>query len=238
MKHFACIIAVILLPAIVSAQSTFKNAKEGSSLEYTTVDAKGKLLATHSLLLEKITNTDSGKILHIVTQSEAKESKQKNQFSYSENLTENQLTINKDMYAAMGSMISEMVSDTAKVKLKTTVTGDDVVYKISPEINEILPAYKINIKIEVNKMTFPVSVECSDRKCIRKEKMTIPVGTFETCVIEEKTSVSFKIMGIKKTELEMKEIWFAPEIGVIKEVTYDKKKKIKSTEVLSKINYK
>jgi hypothetical protein len=243
MKQLIAFILFITLPFIVSAQCVFRNVKTDSSMEYITRDDKGNIISSNIDRLEKITNTASGKVMHIVSESkkEGKEQEKTMKIPYSQTLMENKLTVSKDLFASIGAIIVSnalAAADTSKVKLKVDVTGDDILYELNPQLGKILPAYKINVDISVSKLNIPVWIECSDRKYVNKEQVTVPAGTFDAFVLEETMVFSFKVVGIEKTEKELQEIWLVPEIGMVKKITYDKKRKIKEIRVLSKINNK
>ena len=68
----------------------------------------------------------------------------------------------------------------------------------------------------------------SDRKVVREERISTPAGEFDTFVVAE-NQVTKSIVSI---EYRL-ETWYAKGIGAVKQVVYDKKGRLKMSQVLT-----
>jgi hypothetical protein len=81
-----------------------------------------------------------------------------------------------------------------------------------------------------------LSMTVTNRKVEAKETITVPAGTFECYKITGNTHMETATFGLK-VPIEMKTIeYFAPGVGLVKSITYNKNDKLQGSTALSKIN--
>ena len=97
-----------------------------------------------------------------------------------------------------------------------------------PEVGK-LPKYEFHFKVSF----FSIKVICDNRMIVGKEKLVTDAGTFDCFILEE--TMTTKVMLAK--EVEKVKTWYAYGIGMVKEVTYDKKGNVVSTLTLNSINW-
>ena len=109
--------------------------------------------------------------------------------------------------------------------------------KISGEIRGIprypkvgkLPDYDISIKVSLISM----KVLGEDRRIVGRESIHTEAGMYDCFVLEE--TITTKSMMMK--DVEKIKSWYAYGIGLVKEMTYDKKGNLISTMILSEVNW-
>lgn len=123
----------------------------------------------------------------------------------------------EDMEKAMDMMRSEF-----------EVSGEIRGIPRNPEVGK-LPKYECKFKVSF----FNIKIVCDNRMIVGKEKLVTDAGTFDCFILEE--TMTTKIMLAK--EVEKIKAWYAYGIGMVKEVTYDKKGNVVSTLTLNSINW-
>lgn len=92
-----------------------------------------------------------------------------------------------------------------------------------------LPDYKIQFKFSIMNL----KVYGENRSIVGTETIQTPAGEFDCFIMEE--TITTKVMLSK--DVEKIRSWYAYGIGLVKEVTYDKKGKLISTVILNEINW-
>lgn len=96
-----------------------------------------------------------------------------------------------------------------------------------PEVGK-LPDYEVKIKFSIMSM----KVMGKERRIVGTEKIQTEAGSFDCFVMEE--TLTTKAMMMK--EVEKNKSWYAYGIGLVKQITYDKKGNLISTMILNEIN--
>ena len=92
-----------------------------------------------------------------------------------------------------------------------------------------LPDFEFHYKVTMMKMTF----QGTNRRIVGTERIKTEAGTFDCFIMEE--TITSKAMMMKEVERNVG--WYAYGIGLVKEVTYDKKGNLISTMTLNNINW-
>ena len=110
------------------------------------------------------------------------------------------------------------------------------IFKVSGETRGVprypkvgkLPDYEFHCKMNIMSM----KVLGEDRKVVGTESIQTEAGLFDCFIIEE--TITIKSLMMK--DVETIKSWYAHGIGLVKEITYDKKGKLLSTMILNKVN--
>lgn len=122
----------------------------------------------------------------------------------------------------------EMKEAIEKMRSEFSITGEIRGIPRYPEVGE-LPDYEFQFKFSI----FSVKVTGEDRRIAGTEKVVTNAGTFDCFIVEE--TITTKAMMMK--EVEKTRTWYAYGIGLVKEISLDKKGKIQSTMLLDCINW-
>lgn len=96
-------------------------------------------------------------------------------------------------------------------------------------------SWDISAKGQTTVMT-TLTMSVTDRKVEGKETITVPAGTYECYKITANTHMETATFGLK-IPIEMKTIeYYAPGVGLVKSVTYNKNDKLQGSTALSKVN--
>ena len=89
----------------------------------------------------------------------------------------------------------------------------------------------INMKINAQMMSMNFNTRIFNRKVEAKETLNTPAGSFETYKISSSTESKTPMMTVTTSSTT----WYSEEYGMIKTENYDKKGKLESYSVLTKI---
>lgn len=116
----------------------------------------------------------------------------------------------------------------AQMQERIKITGELRGIPRYPQIGA-LPDYKFRFKFMVMSMT----MEGEERKITGKERISTPAGDYDCFVVEE--TVTMKAMMNKEVEKTVS--WYAYGIGMVKQLSYDKKGQLQSVTLLDTINW-
>ena len=108
------------------------------------------------------------------------------------------------------------------------ITGEIRGIPRCPKVGD-LPDYEFRIKVSIMSMT----VLGKDRRIVGTETIQTAAGTFDCFIMEE--TLTMKAMMMK--EVTKTRSWYAYGIGLVKEISYDKKGRLVSTLTLNEINW-
>lgn len=128
--------------------------------------------------------------------------------------------------------IDDMKSDVSEEKKKAAIEEMKSKFSFSGEVRGIprypktgpLPDYEFQFKFSV----ISVRISGEDRKITGKETLHTPAGDFD-CFIMEETITSKALM---QKDVEKTVSWYAYGIGLVKQLTYDKKGELQSATLL------
>lgn len=116
----------------------------------------------------------------------------------------------------------------AVMESEFNATGDIRGIPLYPKAGK-LPGFEFKFKFSF----FNIKVNGENRSIAGTEKIVTDAGTFDCFILEE--TLTTKIMLVK--EVETVRTWYAYGIGVVKEITYDKKGNVTSILTLNSINW-
>lgn len=217
----------MLISVNLFSQDCFKYfpSDEGTSLEYTSYDNKDKPTSTTiRTVLDKRTSGDSV-IVDYQVASTPTNADTTITYKYKIACVDDKLLI--DMSSYMNSS-----TYSAYPGMDIEVDGSDLEMPANPTAGQALSGGDLVVKVLNNGMPMlTITSKIYNRKVAAVETITTTAGSFETIKITYDIDVS---MGFIKTKGSAAE-WYAEDYGIVKSESYDKKGKITSYEVLTKI---
>jgi hypothetical protein len=205
--------------------------KAGASFEMTTYNTKEEPNGTVTYYIKEVRNNGTEADL----MSEVKDKKGKVQSTATYTVLCKGTEMNIDIKALVPAATMDGYKD-MDVKAK----GEG--YLVLPSaltVGATLPdatmSWDISAQGQTTVMT-TLSMTVTNRKVEAKETITVPAGTFECYKITGNTRMETATFGLK-VPIEMKTIeYFAPGVGLVKSITYNKNDKLQGSTALSKIN--
>lgn len=210
--------------------------KTGAMMEFETKDGKGKLLNKSKTSISSVVN-EGGVVVANVVGTDDEGNAVEMQFKCA----------GEKMYMDFGSLLQHALAkagqsgaNEAEIKrvLDNTEMGFSDGYLSFPKsmyVGQVLDNVSFSM---VSKPAPNVSMEMlssiEDRKVVAKEKITTPAGSFDCVKITGIRKTSVKVMGMnQKVSPETDHLWFAPNIGIVKQETYNAKGELGSSMQLT-----
>ena len=196
--------------------------EEGAEMEYTMYDKKDKLVGVATHQVASMENIDGGVEAEVKSKMVDKKGKEVYEGSYTVKCEGNKL------YMDMSNFLpTEMLG-----QLDATVEGEGLVIPSDLQVGQTLPdaSTKINMASGGLGNLMNMTVTISNREVEAKETVETPAGTYECYKITQETSVK-TIMKKKSQSAE----WYNEEVGLIRSESYDKKGRLESYMVLTKL---
>ncbi len=114
--------------------------------------------------------------------------------------------------------------------MRTTVTGTNVELPNSLKEGQQLPDAELYLSVDMGGININVDIAMEERKVVGEESVTTPAGSFDCYVVEYTSKIK---MGLEK-KIQSKQ-WFAPGIGMVKQEDYNRKGKVMTSSLLTKI---
>ena len=113
--------------------------------------------------------------------------------------------------------------------MEVDLSGTNLYLPNSLDVGQTLPDADLLMNIKMAPLNMKMTVKIFDRKVEGRETVTTPAGTFECVILTQSTESK---MGVKVAGTSRE--WYAPEVGLVKQESYNKKgKKIASSELTS-----
>lgn len=226
--YFILLAAVCFTVGTTVAQSScsqYYPLVEGTSLQYTNYDKKGK---EDGQMDYKVTNvTESGDTVSATMVMEISDQKG-NTFSSDYDITCDGNVVRIDFKSLMNEqMLSQMG------EMEMDITGTDVELPNDLSVGQALPDSNVNLKMKMaGAVNMNMNVETINRKVEKKESLTTPAGTFDCYVIYSETRTKM-MMG---NQTMPSRIWLAEGVGMVKQESYNKSGKLMGSTVLTQIS--
>jgi len=256
MKRIVLIFNFILVCVSLSAQNTsFIPTKEGATCTYKYLNAKGKPQISKKTKEEiflrytvtAVTEKSDGAHIEILNETNLLDELEQSEINtqlMEDIKTMNFRIENNILYAdnllaktnaLMSSQFDKMSSGDMKADI--TIKGQQVRIPLDLSVGQTLPEEEVmNVIIKmtgVMSMTFNITTTFKNRKVETKEDITTPAGTFSCYKVSYDLEGKMD-MGMMKQGATQKIIeWLSPEIGTVKQETYNPKGKLESTMLLS-----
>lgn len=223
MKRFITIALTIFLSISASAQNdAYFCTRPGSVLRYERTEAGKNKLEYVRIQENKSYDAASGKV------SFTNDMLKPNGESYFKAPLSMDATVSKDNTVTMdvgqsaASIVKSLMPD-ADIK----ATGGKSVLRSDMKPGDVLP--DVNIVISAMGLEFKSTV--TDRKVVRFEKLKTKAGEFDCVVVREHKTEK----GLGMNKVKINDTWYANGVGMVRHDTYDKKMKLRTTELLTSI---
>ncbi|MEM1217049.1 MAG: hypothetical protein AAGJ82_15245 [Bacteroidota bacterium] len=199
----------------------------GTEWEITHYNAKGKAEGSMTLQLQDVKEEGDASVYTIFFKAYDKRNEEIYEHTYEARCSEGEFSVDMDYF-----MNGEMME--AFGEMDVSVEGTDLkMPDFSTPAGTTLPDGEMNINVDTGTaFNINMTTRITDRKVSAHESITTPAGTFDCMVVEQKMEVK----AIVKTETSSKE-WFAPEVGMVRSESYNRKGKLESYSELTKITY-
>lgn len=229
MKHYFLLLAALCFTVgttvAQSSCSQYYPLVEGTSLQYTNYDKKGK---EEGQMDYKVTNVnESGDTVSATMVMEISDQKG-NTFSSDYDITCDGNVVRIDFKSLMNEqMLSQMG------EMEMDITGTDVELPNNLSVGQELPDSNVNVKMKMGGvMNMNMDVETINRKVEKQESVTTPAGTFDCYVIYSETRT--KMMMSNQTMPSR--VWLAEGVGMVKQESYNKSGKLVASSLLTQLS--
>ncbi len=199
--------------------------KEGVSLEYTNYNKKDKVegILTHRVSsMEEKSDTLIATIN--LTTTDAK-GKQVTEVSYPMKCFQGVI------YVDMRSMIPQQPGGQQSPQVEVEMTGTDLTYPPDMQPGQTLPDAEMEMTMRMGGLQLMNNrYQIKNRKVEARESVTTAAGTYSCLKISY--DFEYKLMGTRTMRTEF---WYAPEVGMVKSVNYDRKGNVESRSELTKV---
>ena len=215
-------VAVVMTVGGVFAQDIFFSTKQGMTLVYANMDAKGKVDSYTNLNIRKVEGSGNNLTINYVSQV-----LDKNRKPVSDPPVEIPLTVTVsngvvewDMksFAAPGTeAFIEIEGD--KLRIPSTLAP-------GKKIDDAKFTMTLNMGFKIR-----TEVSLTEQECLAIEDVTVPAGTYKSYKVTQTSAAT----AMRKTVTTKTISWYAPGIGTVKSESYDAKGKLSSSLVLHAI---
>jgi hypothetical protein len=120
--------------------------------------------------------------------------------------------------------------------MEIQISSTDVIIPGDIKVGDVLPDAKLEMSVSSSGMKITdFTVNITDRKVEAMESITTPAGTFECFKITYQNEIDSRTMGISSKQSTRAVEYFSPGVGNVKSEQYDKRDRLDSYTVLSKI---
>lgn len=201
--------------------SKFYPFEEGTTVQITSYDRKGKVAATvdnkvlgvsesqgtQTATIEAVVKDDKGKLIATT--------------NYTINCTGNLVSI--DFKSLMNPQIFEQFGE-----MDYEVTGTDLQIPNDISVGQELPDANMDMAINMGGINMNMNVTMKDRKVIGQEDVTTPAGTFNCFIISYNLDMK---MGMNQKGSAKQ--WIAEGVGLVKQEDYNKSGNVTSSSLLT-----
>ncbi|MGB5203174.1 hypothetical protein [Eudoraea sp.] len=216
---------VLAIPVTAQNCSKYYPMEEGTTLEYTSYNGKGKTQGTISYTVSNVLDEGSTSSATMVMKYMDDKGKEAftSEFTYS--CTGNTVTI--DYESLMSNQMLQQFGD-----MEMEVSGTDIELPNDLEVGMELPDANVIMKISMSGMNMNSQVDMINRKVEKKETITTPAGTFDCYVIYSENQ-SKMMMASQNFPSRL---WLAEDVGMVKQESFNKSGKLMSSTVLTNLS--
>jgi hypothetical protein len=223
-KIILTVIAIAMTLTGISAQNVFFfAAKEGMTLTYASMNAKGRVDNYTRQTIKSVAG--SGNNMTVTYEGEVLDRNKKPVsnppavVSYTVNIVDGVVEMDMKSYATAGSEgLIEIEGD--KLRIPSTLAPgmklDDVNFTLT-----------INVGIRI-----VTTMALTEQECLAVEEVTVPAGAF-TC---HKVTQTGAATAMRRTMTTKTITWYAPGIGTVKSETYNEKGQLQTSMALESID--
>ena len=112
--------------------------------------------------------------------------------------------------------------------MEVDLTGTNLYIPNELSVGQSLPDADLLMKVSMSAINMNMTVRIFDRKVEGMETVTTPAGTFDCVILSQSTESK---MGVKVSGSSKE--WYAPDVGMVKQESYNKKGKKIASSVLT-----
>ena len=113
--------------------------------------------------------------------------------------------------------------------MEVDLSGTNLFLPNNLSVGQSLPDADLLMNVRMTPLNMKMTVKIFDRKVEGKETITTPAGTFDCIILTQSSETK---MGVKVSGSSRE--WYAPEVGLVKQESYNKKGKIMGKSILTK----
>lgn len=220
-------ITLLIVSSATIAQSTcskYYPFKDGTTLQYTNYDKKGKESGEINYKVNNYRKSGGKEWITMTMSTSDKKGNGIGDISYDISCDGSGVSID---FKSLGNMAMLKQFES----METKITGTNTTLPNNLSVGQKLPDSNMNMEISMSGISMKVNTLIKDRKVTGKEKVTTPAGTYN-CLILEQTTIA-DVMG-KKMSTSTKS-WFAEGVGMVKQESHSKGK-LQSKSTLTKFS--
>lgn len=229
MRTLALVYSFFLFTSAALSQncSKFYPMEEGSSLQYTMTNKKGK---TEGITDYSITNVEnSGGTTTATMNMKFTDEKGKEIIVSDYKISCNGGAVKIDYNSLVPSQMMKQYTD---MGMEMDISGTDIELPNNLDVGQDLADANVAMTIKMTGMKMTVKVDQINRKVEKKESITTPAGTFE-CYVLSQDNIS-ETMGAK--QYMQSRLWLTEGVGMVKQETYKKNGDLTNQMQLTKLN--
>ena len=213
------IVAVVTTVWGVSAQDIFFPSKQGISLVYANMDAKGKVDSYTRQTIRSVEGSGNNLSVSYVGQALDKNRKPVSDVEIPFTVTVTNGVVEWDMKSFVSvapgtEAFIEIEGD--KIRIPSTLSPGD-------KLADAKFTMTLNMGIKIR-----TEISITDQQCLAIEDVTVPAGTFKCHKVTQTSAATV----MRKTTNTKTVSWYAPGLGTVKSESYDEKGKLQSSIVL------
>ena len=226
-KHF--LLSLVFLVAIAPTWAQSNNCsqyypmQEGATFQYTTYNKKGKKEGVIDYTIKEVVNKGAitqAKMEMKLTDKKGKQHPMEYGFSCEGDM------VKIDFESIMPQEMLNQLGPSAEIKMN----GTDIELPNNLSVGQELSDANVDITMDMGPVNMKMGVKTINRTVEKSEKVSTPAGDFDCLVLYEDHVVK-PPMG--KEQSSPSRTWIAEGVGMIKQISYNKKGDVISTSELT-----
>jgi hypothetical protein len=201
--------------------------EEGTSFQYTNYDKKGKTEGVLNYTISSV--TDNGSSTTARFDMKFIDKKGKDIFNSNYNITCENGVVRVDYKSLFPSQMMQQYSE---MGIEMDITGTDIEIPNDLSVGQELADANVSIAMTMSGIKMNTTVDQTNRKVEKNERITVAAGTFE-CYLVTETNIS-KTMGAT-IEMTTKQ-WLSEGVGIVKQESYKRNGNLMSRMELTKFS--
>jgi len=226
MKRIILAAFLVVFTLSLPAQKLFFPSKAGTQLTYQSFDKKGKPSGKVKYTIKEVKS--NGDDMDITYQIEMLDDKEAQKFM-------DEVTIQKrgdKMFFDMSNFLDKSAFPQEEGNPPSfEVTGNNMELPLVPVPGMTLPDASVSISMKLGFINLKMSANVTNRKVESLEEISVKGGTFKAFKIT--SDVNSTVLGVKVNSRGAD--WYAYNLGMVKNVSYNKKGEIESSMELIEI---
>ena len=205
--------------------SKYYPMEEGKSMEYTSYDRKDKVEGIVTYTVTDVVNEGAKTTARMNLEYKDEDGNVMMNSDYTFSCEGDVVKI--DFSSLMNPQMMEAYGEEMEVEM----TGTDIELPNNLSVGQTLPDANVNMKMNMGAMNMNMAFNMVNRKVEGQESLTTPAGTFNCYVITSDNKAKMMMANTAHTS----RMWLAEGIGMIRQDVFNKKGKLVSKSVLTKL---